>query len=197
MECCLALNRIEFRGSILSIHRYVICLISANPQDKTEYIWKISVDIAQPIKPIRVTFFGDSICVGQGVSIHAGWVARIGRQLDRIARKYDREILVTNASVNGSTTRQALERMPYEIQSQNVDVLIIQFGLNDCNYWLTDRGMPRVSPTAFEANLKEIILRGKNFGSKYIFLNSNHPTIRDFEFLPETSITYEQSSRPI
>ena len=146
-------------------------------------------------EPLRVTFFGDSICVGQGVSIHAGWVTRIAQELDRIGGAHVREMLVINASQNGSTTRQALERMPYEVQSLGVDILIVQFGLNDCNYWLTDGGLPRVSPTAFAANLKEIVLRGRAFGARHIFLNNNHPTVWDREKLPKTSITFEQSNR--
>ena len=147
------------------------------------------------IRPLRITFFGDSICVGQGVSIHSGWVTRIAAELDRVAETYGSEIVVTNASVNGNTTRQALERMPYEVQSFGVDVMIVQFGLNDCNHWQTDRGLPRVSPEAFAANLKEIMDRGRLFGARRIFLHNNHPTTRDRETMPGTSTTYEASNR--
>ena len=144
---------------------------------------------------LRVTFFGDSICVGQGVSIHAGWVTRIAQELDRIGGAHVREMLVINASQNGSTTRQALERMPYEVQSHGVDILIVQFGLNDCNYWLSDGGLPRVSSAAFAANLKEIVQRALAFGARHVFLHNNHPTSQDRELLPDTSITFEQSNR--
>lgn len=145
--------------------------------------------------PLRVTFFGDSICVGQGVSIYSGWVTRIAGELDRIAGRHGREIVVTNASVNGNTTRQALERMPYDVQSNGADILIVQFGLNDCNYWQSDRGLPRVGPAAFAANLKEIIARGRRFGAKRVFLHNNHPTTRDREPLPGASLSYEASNR--
>jgi lysophospholipase L1-like esterase len=144
--------------------------------------------------PLRVIFFGDSICVGQGVSIHSGWVTRIAAELDAISRLRGRELVVTNASVNGNTTRQALERMPYEVQSHGVDILIVQFGLNDCNYWATDKGLPRVSPAAFNANLKEIIERGRKFGARHVILQNNHPTARDQEVLPGTNTTYETSN---
>jgi lysophospholipase L1-like esterase len=144
---------------------------------------------------LRVTFFGDSICVGQGVSIHSGWVTRIAAELDGISQSCGRELVVTNASVNGNTTRQALERMPYEVQSQGVDVLIVQFGLNDCNHWATDKGLPRVSPGAFDANLKEIIERGRKFGARHIILQNNHPTTRDQDVLPGTNMTYEARNR--
>lgn len=146
-------------------------------------------------RPIRVTFLGDSVCVGQGVSIWRGWVTRIAQDLDQLAQEIGREILVTNASVNGRTTRQALEDMPYSVQSPGVDILLVQFGLNDCNHWQSDRGVPRVSAKAFAANLEEIVTRGLSFGAHTVFLNNNHPTTRVRDILPDTAITYEDSNR--
>lgn len=147
------------------------------------------------MKPIRFAFFGDSICVGQGVSIHSGWVVKIAARLEQITLNGSRELVVFSSSVNGSTTRQALERMPYEIQSHGVDLLYVQFGMNDCNHWQTDRGLPRVSPMAFEANLHEIIDRGFRSGAQRIFINTNHPTTRDRQPMPGTSLTYEEGNR--
>jgi acyl-CoA thioesterase-1 len=141
--------------------------------------------------PRRLVFFGDSICVGQGVSIHLGWVTRIAAQLNQLVGE---EIVVVNASVNGNTSRQALERMPYEVQSHGVDILIVQFGMNDCNYWLSDRGLPRVSESSFAANLEEIIARGFTFGAKTIVLNTNHMTNRGGRTFPLTKVSYEQSN---
>lgn len=141
----------------------------------------------------RFVFFGDSICVGQGVSIHKGWVPRIAASItDAIGD--DADLVVVNASVNGNTTRQALERMPYDVQSHGVDILLVQFGMNDCNYWATDNGGPRVSRRAFEANLEEIIQRGRRFGASKVFLNTNHPTSRTTEVMKPTQLTYQQSN---
>ena len=146
------------------------------------------------MKTIKLFFFGDSICVGQHVSLHRGWVPRTSARLSELSKEYEVEVIVGNASSNGRTTRQALLQMPYEIQSQNVDLLIVQFGMNDCNYWQTDRGLPRVSPEAFKANLKEIVNRAFNFGAKRILLNTNHPTGLDQELMPFTDMTYQQSN---
>ena len=146
-------------------------------------------------KLIRVTFFGDSICVGQGVSIYRGWVTRLAEQLDTHCNASGVKLLVTNASVNGRTTRQALEDMPYHVQNHGVDLMVVQFGLNDCNYWLSDKGNPRVSLDAFKANLREIITRGRTFGAKKVLLNTNHPTMRNRETIPNTDITFEQSNK--
>lgn len=146
------------------------------------------------LTPIKVTFFGDSTCVGQGVSIYRGWVTKIAQYLDAYGQNINREILVSNSSINGRTTRQALEDMPYHIQSQGVDILVVQFGLNDCNHWATDRGLPRVSLLSFAANLREIISRGERFGATRILLNNNHPTSRDKLIMPGTTMTYEASN---
>jgi lysophospholipase L1-like esterase len=145
--------------------------------------------------PTRFVFFGDSVCVGQGVSIHHGWVTRLAARIDEVAKLLRQEIIVLNASVNGNTTRQALERMPYDVQSHGVGVLLLQFGMNDCNYWQTDHGLPRVSPKAFAANLEEIISRAFVFGAQRVLVNTNHPTARDRDLLPFTNTTYEASNK--
>jgi lysophospholipase L1-like esterase len=83
-----------------------------------------------------------------------------------------------NPSVSGNTTRQALERMAYDVQAHEPDVLVIQFGMNDCNEWQTDRGLPRVSLPAFRANLAEMVERARRFGARSVFLDTNHPSTK-------------------
>lgn len=136
---------------------------------------------------IKIIFFGDSICTGQNVSIHKGWVTQI-------SQSFEGKAIVLNSSTNGRTTRQAVEDMPYNIQEQCPDILIVQFGMNDCNYWKTDKGVPRVSLKAFEANLEEIISRSLTFKIKKIFLNTNHSTGLN-SVIPYTNICYEDSNR--
>ena len=113
--------------------------------------------------PVNIVFFGDSVCFGQFISLHQCWVTLVAQKL---AEKYD--VIVTNSSVNGSTTRQALERMSYDLSKLNMDIFVIQYGLNDCNYWETDKGLPRVSPQSFSTNLHEIIGRATAFGAKKV-----------------------------
>lgn len=129
--------------------------------------------------PLRVVFFGDSIFVGQHVAIPHTWVARVCAELDQLTLP-GREIVTSNRSINGNTTRMALERMPFDVQAWGVHVLIVQFGINDCNQWETDGNLPRVSPRAFASNLAEIVERGLRFGALRVILNTNHPTLRAF-----------------
>ncbi|MDG1138694.1 MAG: SGNH/GDSL hydrolase family protein [Opitutales bacterium] len=145
-------------------------------------------------RKLRVTFFGDSICTGQHVAIHQGWVTRTSLGLSKIMYSSQGEIVVTNSSVNGRTTRQALETMAYELQSHSPEIVIIQFGMNDCNYWASDRGLPRVSRPSFSANLSEIIQRSFHYGAKRVFLNTNHPTTLTSHTFPHTETTYQSSN---
>ena len=144
--------------------------------------------------PLHIVFFGDSICVGQGVAIHHGWVTRLSRELAALGEDLGRSIVVVNASTNGDTTRLALERMPFAVQSVGAEIMVVQFGLNDCNYWLTDKGLPRVSEEAFAANLKEIATRGTNFGARRIYVNTNHPCLRNADSIDHGKITYQENS---
>lgn len=143
----------------------------------------------------RVVFFGDSICFGQGVSIHQGWVTRLSARLELLGEDLSKSLIVQNSGINGDTTRLALERMPYDVQSNGVDILIIQFGMNDCNHWVSDKGAPRVSPAAFEANLQEIIDRARLHGARHIILNTNHPTLRNKEKMTGSDCTYQENNR--
>ena len=146
------------------------------------------------MKRIGIMFFGDSTCIGQHVAIHEGWVTRTSARLADLGKKHAAEFVVTNASVNGRTTRQALECIHYEVQSHCPAVVIVQFGMNDCNYWASDKGLPRVSRLAFAANLGEIIARVATFGARRIFLNTNHPTTLGTENFPDTKTTYQESN---
>lgn len=127
----------------------------------------------------RVVFFGDSICYGEKVSPHKTFVVRLSEEVEK---EFGGRFYVDNPSVSGNTTRMALERMPQAVQKLGLSLMVLQFGLNDCNFWETDRGLPRVSPEAFRCNLHEIIDRARNFGAVKIILNTNHPTSRTKNF---------------
>lgn len=141
---------------------------------------------------MNIYFFGDSISFGQGVSVDLTWVNQIAQKLHE--QFGENEITVINTSINGNTTRMALERMPYDVQSHEVDVLVLGFGMNDCNYWVTDQGVPRVSQNAFRANLQEIIDRAFHFGSRQVVVRTNHPSPRK-DYMINTTITYGESNR--
>ena len=130
---------------------------------------------------MNIFFFGDSICSGQLIPPHKNFVSLISKSLeDDFPNK---KIIIFNPSISGNTTRMALERMPLDVQSYKIDIIFIEFGLNDCNYWKSDKGLSRVTKQSFEANLQEIILRARTFGAKKIILNVNHPTNKRIFFM--------------
>lgn len=138
-------------------------------------------------KTINFYVFGDSICFGQLISPPLAWVTKLAVALNNLPGQ-SVPVVLQNPSINGNTTRQALERMPYDVTSHRPDVLLIQFGMNDCNYWATDLGVPRVSRRAFSANLEEMVERALASGTQAVFLSTNHPSLKGaFSHIPALS----------
>jgi len=129
-------------------------------------------------RAIVVVFMGDSITAGQFVDPSLRWTSLVS---DVIVRKYlptTVNFQMLNRGVSGETTRQGLERFPNDLQQYRPDIVTIQFGLNDCNCWVSDGGLPRVSEAAYHANLIEMIERARRFGARRIITSTNHPTLR-------------------
>lgn len=121
----------------------------------------------------KYVFFGDSICVGQFISVSETWVSKLSRKL---VEHHGEDVWVSNVSVSGNTTPMALERMVFDALSHGIDVFYTQFGINDSNFWATDLGAPRVTIDSFEANLREIIKRARLAGATKVIIGTNHPT---------------------
>ncbi len=136
--------------------------------------------------------FGDSICFGQLVNAHKTWAVNLSLELNKLNISKV-PFVVQNAGVNGNTTRQALLRMHYDVLSHQPGFLMIQFGMNDCNYWADDIDLPRVSPKSFKANLEEMVDRGRAAGVSHIFLNTNHPSSKG-EVSHKSIISYDRSN---
>lgn len=145
-------------------------------------------------KEFRFALFGDSICFGQGVAAHRTWATRLAASIEASLSPTMRAV-VFNPSINGDTTRKALERMAFDIQSRGINGILIQFGLNDANHWISDRGLPRVSEAAFAANLQEMVARARAFGAHPVMLNTNHPTTRTITNMDGATKTYEASNQ--
>jgi acyl-CoA thioesterase-1 len=142
---------------------------------------------------IKFYLFGDSICFGQLVGSHQTWATYLAKELEEYAA-LKLPVIVQNAGVNGNTTRQALERMYYDVLSHRPDYIMIQFGMNDCNYWDTDFGYPRVSEKAFMANIEEMVVKSTSAGCKHCFINTNHPSIKE-KTVSKKFCNYDKSNR--
>lgn len=119
---------------------------------------------------INVVYVGDSITYGQYVDPKLRWTSLITDRLNQTYLDTPVHIFSVNRSNPGDTSRMALERFPADVQRANPDVVFIDFGMNDCNCWSTDHGLPRVSEAGFRANLIEMITRSYHFGAKQVIL---------------------------
>ena len=131
-----------------------------------------------PPRAITIVFMGDSITHGQYADSGLRWTSLIGDGLLRDYLSTPVNFYFVNRGVSGETTRQGLERFPTDVQQHRPDIMTLQFGLNDCNCWITDGGLPRVSEAAYRANLIEMIERARRFGARHVILSTNHPTLR-------------------
>ncbi len=138
------------------------------------------MDPSLAARSITVVYMGDSITEGQYVHHSARWTEILtGRIRRQVAGRFDEQALhFFNRGISGETTRQGLERFARDVQALEPRVMTLQFGLNDCNCWDTDRGLPRVSEAAYRANLIEMVERARHFGARHIVLANNHPTLR-------------------
>ena len=139
-----------------------------------------------------VVYMGDSITFGQYLDPSVRWTALIDQRLGE--RFPGVELRSFNRGISGETTRMGLERFPRDVQELRPDVMTLQFGLNDCNCWETDEGLPRVSEAAFRANLIEMIERARRFGARAIVLSTNHRTLRR-DVLPSGEVYEDGNER--
>jgi lysophospholipase L1-like esterase len=127
---------------------------------------------------IRIIHFGDSLteCINIKESEKWSYLCK-----EALIQKYKHSITlgVQNKGICGNNTRQALERMQEDVQFEEPDILTIQFGVNDSDYWLSNRGVPVVSELAFKANLIEMIERARIFGIDHIIFHTNHCFSKD------------------
>ena len=132
----------------------------------------------KPLNTITVVFMGDSITEGQHIDPPHRWVDIVSAEMSQHYTNSPFALSCLAKGISGETSRQGLERFPRDVQAWVPDVVTLQFGLNDCNCWDTDGGLPRVSEAAYRANLVEMIERCRRFGAEQIILSNNHVTLR-------------------
>jgi lysophospholipase L1-like esterase len=129
-------------------------------------------------REVKLVHMGDSITLGQYIDPSLRWTSVVGDRLEERYKREGIEIEVVNSGVAGETSRMGLERFPKAVQSLRPHVMTLQYGMNDCNCWETDFGLPRVSEAGFKANLIEMIQRARRVGTQQIVLSTNHRTLR-------------------
>ena len=152
---------------------------------------------------IRIVYMGDSITEGQYVDASFRWTELVTANIRiHFEPEENERLFFFNKGISGETTRQGLERYPRDVQSFAPRFMTLQFGLNDCNCWDTDKGHPRVSEAAYRANLLEMIDRSRLFGVETLLLLTSHPTLRHTklisgETLDQRRIKYNKIVRSV
>lgn len=130
------------------------------------------------METIRTIFFGDSFIACPGLPTSETWPALVEKNLveqnlgGQFGARLELEFQIRSASQEN--TRGALERMQKDVQFAEPDIVVIQYGTNDSTHWLSNRGAPLVSQSAFRANLEEMIDRCRRFSiPRVVFLTSH------------------------
>jgi acyl-CoA thioesterase-1 len=111
----------------------------------------------------RLVVLGDSLAAGLGLAADQAFPALVGVAL----RERGLDIEVVNAGVSGDTSAGGLARLEWVLR-RPADVLVVELGGNDAL-----RGQPL---DATEANLRELVRRGRAAGSTVVLLGMDVPT---------------------
>jgi len=122
---------------------------------------------------MRILFFGDSITQGFWDS-HGGWVERIRKHYDDLAREdlqNNNKPEVFNLGVSGDTTINLITRIENEIVARKWQddalVVVIAIGTNDN---LIENDVQRVLPDHFKSNIVEIVDKVRNHTNKLVLV---------------------------
>jgi acyl-CoA thioesterase-1 len=92
---------------------------------------------------------GDSLSAAYGMEVSSGWVALLGKRLERDKPGYR----VVNASISGDTTASGLARLPRLLAEHRPAVVIIELGGND--------GLRGLSLEQMKHNINAMIAQAK------------------------------------
>jgi len=111
----------------------------------------------------RVVVLGDSLAAGLGLGEDEAFPA----VAERLLRRAGHSVAVVNAGVSGDTSAGGVSRVAWVLR-QRPDILVVELGGNDAL-----RGQPLETT---EANLREIVRRGRAAGARVVLLGMDVPT---------------------
>jgi len=129
---------------------------------------------------VRIVFLGDSLSAGHGLSEAEAFPALVQQRL----REKGYPVDVVNAGVSGDTTAGGLSRIDWVLRSEP-QLLVVELGGNDAL-----RGQPLDN---VEANLREIVRRGRAAGARVLVLGMDIPT----NFGPEYATGFNELYRRV
>src|SRR3989344_9568944 len=115
-----------------------------------------------------ICVFGDSIACGFYDLEKGGWVGRLNYYLYTKHPGTD-YLDLYNLSIDGDFTGNLLTRFQSELQARNPDMIILAIGINDAEYWLSQKKY-QTQAGEFRKNLQKLYKTGRKFTSKIIFI---------------------------
>lgn len=128
---------------------------------------------------VRIVVLGDSLAAGLGLPEAEAFPA-VAAELLRAA---GHDVEVVNAGVSGDTSAGGLTRLDWVLRREPA-ILVVELGANDAL-----RGQPLEST---EANLREIVRRGRDAGARVVLLGMDVPTNYGPEYTTAFAALYER-----
>jgi lysophospholipase L1-like esterase len=140
-------------------------------------------------KPVKIVYFGDSILEGfnasgylcQDATTVSPFMPSWGQLVtDDLKRYYSSPLSARNAAVAGKNTTWGVENVHALVTTENPDLVVIAFGMND--------GSANLDPATFKANIQAMIsdVRLQNPSAEFIVVS---PTLAN----PETGFAGRQA----
>jgi lysophospholipase L1-like esterase len=136
-------------------------------------------ELARADAPIRIVALGDSTTAAA-----RDWAPEIQEVyadcLPPALARYGISVVVFNAGIGDTTTRQAVARLDRDVRRHHPNLLVVQFGINDS--WIdVDQGRtrPRLTRAEFRGNLRTIIRQMRKDGASVVLMTPNPMRWRD------------------
>lgn len=123
----------------------------------------------------KIVAFGDSLTAGFGLEENQSYPYLLQEKLN--SEGFDYEVI--NAGVSGDTSLGGLERIDWTLETEGIEVLILELGANDLL-----RGM---APSRMKANLETIIEKAKAKNVKILLCGMIAPPAMGSKYQQEFS----------
>jgi len=156
---------------------------------------------------IKIVTLGDSITHGTrtGVPADTIFAARIEKSLNGQGISCE----VVNVGIGGERTDQALKRLERDVLSLNPQFVVVMYGTND-SFVDVGKKQSRISPDAYEKNLRELVTRLRDANSQPILMTEprwgddaagnglgEHPNVRLEQFVERCRLVAKEMKVPL
>lgn len=118
----------------------------------------------------HILFLGDSLSEGMGLSEEKSFPRLVERNL----RAKNKDVVVTNGGVSGSTSASGLSRLKWHLKKKT-DIVVLELGANDglrgLNISTTQKNLQEIIQYAKEKKIKVLLLgllMPPNYGNSYV-----------------------------